>query len=906
MVDEDFETTETVTVTPGAIPSDEEGQTVTYSIEPVSVSFANVSIESMTGEVTITSVADSSGVQEFTVTAIDDGGTDNAGDNTSTQTFTLTVNPVNDAPVFTEALPDTLGFGEDEALTEDFSPYLYDADQDVLSLTVSGGENVAVEITDLLVSFSLPVIWHGIDSVNFTVDDNQGGTASTWLIINVTQVYGCNDPYAENYDTNALVDDGSCEYTETVDLSEDGITSEDVVVTSDDGDIGMTISSGTQLLLDGEPLSENVEITVSEFAPDSVEDLTSGFEGASEIVGFEPFGLTFSEPVDISIAYESTRSGNELLMSLDDDNDTSWKLVSGANCSDNNCTASVNSFGLYTVFKVTELENVPALSITFITDFGQMNPGDVTQIDQFIDVAIDNLLTLNSVSLNYMVGGGLLTESGGIFVEEAGSVDNYRFTVPSEDVTNTGLMGFVSLEDILERTVVSDTVQVRVSFSSMPLVSTTSEKYVMISSPGDLDNAGFINVLEDDFGAYNNTEWRIFRWDSELEDYREYYDNVPSSFEPGLAYWLITRTGMQASTGSGESMDLTGYTINIKEGWNMIGSPYNFDISLESVTISPTNTVEPNLHNYTGDQTNQYEATTTMIHTIGYWLYSNGEATIQINPMESVPPGNMDKLLAPENDGGWQSSVAVSINGFGDTQNRFGVHPESENEWDRKDFRKPPEIGDYAILGFDNTAWADRPGLYRTDIRSEQDELHTWDLYVKTNQKGICSVYGLDLGNLPEHFQVKLIDIPYGAIHDLRDQGQYRFSSSGSEQKYPFRMIVGEQDAVAREIESLGLVPDQYKLDQNTPNPFNPITSIRISLPEQAIVTIKIFNILGKEIAVITEGSAFGAGFHRLIWNGKTSAGLSAPSGVYFYQADIKNDSGESLFHKSRKMLLVK
>ena len=334
----------------------------------------------------------------------------------------------------------------------------------------------------------------------------------------------------------------------------------------------------------------------------------------------------------------------------------------------------------------------------------------------------------------------------------------------------------------------------------------------------------------------------------------------------------------------------------------MIGSPYNFDISLESVTISPTNTVEPNLHNYTGNPTNQYETTTTLIPTIGYWLYSNGEATIQINPMESVPSGK----LAQENDGGWQSSVAVSINGFGDTQNTFGVHPESGNGWDRKDLRKPPVIGDYAILGFDNTAWSDRPGLYRTDIRSEHDALHTWDLYVKTNQRGICSVYGLDLENLPEHFQVKLIDIPYGAIHDLKDQGQYHFSSSGSEQRYPFRMIVGEQDAVAREIESLGLVPDQYKLDQNTPNPFNPITSIRISLPEQAIVTIKIFNILGEEIAVLTEGSAFGAGFHRLIWNGKTSAGLSAPTGIYFYQADIKNDSGRSLFHESRKMLLVK
>lgn len=95
-VDEDFPTTELVTVIPDAVTQREAGQTVVYSLDPVSVSFANVSIDAATGEVTITSIPDASGTQVFTITA-DDGQSIN---NLASQTFTLTVNPINDAPTF--------------------------------------------------------------------------------------------------------------------------------------------------------------------------------------------------------------------------------------------------------------------------------------------------------------------------------------------------------------------------------------------------------------------------------------------------------------------------------------------------------------------------------------------------------------------------------------------------------------------------------------------------------------------------------------------------------------------------------------------------------------------------------------------------------------------------------------
>ncbi len=90
-----FETTETIEVAPGSVPSNETDQTVVYSLSPESVSFANVTIDPASGEVSITSVTDQIGTQQFVITA-DDGEPEN---NTAQASFTLTVTDTNIAPV---------------------------------------------------------------------------------------------------------------------------------------------------------------------------------------------------------------------------------------------------------------------------------------------------------------------------------------------------------------------------------------------------------------------------------------------------------------------------------------------------------------------------------------------------------------------------------------------------------------------------------------------------------------------------------------------------------------------------------------------------------------------------------------------------------------------------------------
>jgi len=100
-------------------------------------------------------------------------------------------------------------------------------------------------------------------------------------------------------------------------------------------------------------------------------------------------------------------------------------------------------------------------------------------------------------------------------------------------------------------------------------------------------------------------------------------------------------------------------------------------------------------------------------------------------------------------------------------------------------------------------------------------------------------------------------------------------------------------------------IPASFTLRQNYPNPFNPTTTIEFALPADAVVTLKIYNILGQEMTTLFDHEALDAGTQSVEYD----AG-NLPSGVYFYRvvAQSVNDEGQgSQFYTSvKKMMLLK
>ncbi|RPI61315.1 MAG: T9SS C-terminal target domain-containing protein, partial [Ignavibacteriales bacterium] len=98
--------------------------------------------------------------------------------------------------------------------------------------------------------------------------------------------------------------------------------------------------------------------------------------------------------------------------------------------------------------------------------------------------------------------------------------------------------------------------------------------------------------------------------------------------------------------------------------------------------------------------------------------------------------------------------------------------------------------------------------------------------------------------------------------------------------------------------DELNSIPSEYKLEQNYPNPFNPITVISYQLPKVGNVTLKVFDVLGKEVATLVNEFR-SAGSYEVEFNPESSIKNPA-SGIYFYQLK----AGE--FVETKKMLLLK
>ncbi|MEO8398359.1 MAG: proprotein convertase P-domain-containing protein, partial [Ignavibacteriaceae bacterium] len=99
-------------------------------------------------------------------------------------------------------------------------------------------------------------------------------------------------------------------------------------------------------------------------------------------------------------------------------------------------------------------------------------------------------------------------------------------------------------------------------------------------------------------------------------------------------------------------------------------------------------------------------------------------------------------------------------------------------------------------------------------------------------------------------------------------------------------------------------IPNDFQLSQNYPNPFNPSTVINFSLSAESNVKLIIYDLLGREIAILLNGTRQ-AGKYNIEWDGNNNFGTKVGSGIYFYLFEAVSVKGEN-FTDSKKMILMK
>lgn len=329
--------------------------------------------------------------------------------------------------------------------------------------------------------------------------------------------------------------------------------------------------------------------------------------------------------------------------------------------------------------------------------------------------------------------------------------------------------------------------------------------------------------------------------------------------DPGEGYWL--KCSFPADT----SLLFTGAigtpdTMIVHRGWNIIGSSlHNVDVS--TVATIPPGIIAGRFVAYAG----RYTFTDTLMPYRGYWVKADTDGILVLN---AAGPG----LLARGGPGAvFREALARSSS--------LRIHDAT---------------GCTQTLFFASTTTADVPDLHALEL-PPLPPAGIFDARYASN-----SLLEVVEGGLAKECPILLSSAVY-PVHISWDCTSDSVVSSlrVSDRKIPMRgsgevTISGPQRQIVLTIKGRGSVPARYVLMQNYPNPFNPTTTIRYTLPNAIYVTLKVYDILGRELKTLVDAYQ-GAGYKSVQFDATHYA-----SGIYFYRLQAGK------FTDTKRLLLLR
>jgi predicted outer membrane repeat protein len=314
--------------------------------------------------------------------------------------------------------------------------------------------------------------------------------------------------------------------------------------------------------------------------------------------------------------------------------------------------------------------------------------------------------------------------------------------------------------------------------------------------------------------------------------------------EAGNGYWLVFTNAGSAEI-SGE--EITNLTISLSEGWNLIAG-ISSPVAVESISDPGDIIVSGTIYGYGGS----YYNADAIEPGKGYWLnaFADGEVTFGEGLARSRPV--FEDMTAGAN--------TLTING---QDLYFGIDIPADKMMSYSLPPKPPS------------------GAF--DVRFSGD-----------------TKIAMDKAEIEVINPSQTLTISYDVVLDAGDHMSWILISESGEE-YTLEST-GEITIPTEEtftLERKAIIPISYTLHQNFPNPFNPITSLRYDLPEQAQVTLTVYDLMGREVTQLVNTTQE-PGFKSVRWDATDRHGKPVSAGVYLYQIQ----AGE--FLQTRKMVLLK
>jgi hypothetical protein len=549
--------------------------------------------------------------------------------------------------------------------------------------------------------------------------------------------------------------------------------------------------------------------------------------------------------------------------------------------------------------------------------------GPITEEARFrqvfsVDYAASDIETIDvqsshTVSVTY--SGGVGSVSGSFYYRKGGRSNfavasmnddgsgELTFTLPASQLGPEGIEYYMVISQGTNSVRIPDNdgfYVFRTQLTGLRIATTSAGEYQMIGFPFEPKPASVVSIF-DEITDVSAKGWRFGRWNPASEDYFAYPDLT--TVQRGHGYWLITSdnkiiTASGLSAVPDEVFASERYAeISLESGWNQITNPFAFDVSTDAVEFGSG--VEEPFHEYAPDQSGSgYQTVNRLEPYIGYWIYNDGSRS-----HIRIPYSDAGMTLSAErpagDDGGWRLHLYLRSGEQADALNVVGVHPAASDGYDALDYHEPPGFMKYVSMSFLITRESGAVEKLAGDFRPPNQTGYAFDVLITGNTGEPVELTTEVESALPPGYRAVLVSQSTGAVFDLLGQSAITLPGVPSESGTLYRLFVGDEEYVGAGSTSDNSLPRSYSLSQNYPNPFNAGTVISYFLPQASIVDIRIYDVLGRPIATLSQEERE-AGHHQVSWDGRDAQNREVASGVYFYRLATPG------FTATKKMILLR
>lgn len=421
-------------------------------------------------------------------------------------------------------------------------------------------------------------------------------------------------------------------------------------------------------------------------------------------------------------------------------------------------------------------------------------------------------------------------------------------------------------------------------------------------------------ALDAILGLQQGVDYLAYRWNSDIGEY------VPvTSASRGGSLWIIPLSdkGLVSLNGASAPSDavLGGSSTTLRPGWNMIGNPYNYPVTLSQIIgvaednpsnsltwqeLVDTQLVSSSLVYFSRDPSDPNSGTykftegqaDSILPNVGYWLYVSALSPVKLiwpAVFAEELPNSFRSRSSSSTTSKWQQTDKqwrvnlVARNGVGlDAANYIGLANGKKAATTLR-MPKAPAPRDSKI---ELSVLEDVNGkptrlsqsLAETMTRKE------WKVYVRSEVAGDVSVNWPNVSSIPRNVRMQIVDKTANTTRDMRFASGYTFNMS----KPGTRELTIQMEPGAALRAVIGdVVVTRPSKDVRAP------FAISYALSSQATTTIRILGGAGKEVYTVTRGRADSAGQNTATWAMRDSSNRAVAPGTYQVEIVAETASGE-------------